>query len=114
MSGGILLDQFGTYQTRLHYDETTGNTVVENWQDCEAIIEANKAAQATAPGRFEKKPFFQRVASVPYGVIYAALAKYGIMPGDWMAWKKAEKMKFYRRIANDPDYKYVRTVTRNF
>ena len=52
----------------------------------------------------------KRLASIPLGIVYQCLAKYGVEPRTWMqAWGKRERAAFYKRIYSDPDYSHVRT-----
>ena len=103
-----LLDSDGTVATIFHYDESTDKATIETWNDPTAVLE-NNARLRTMNDGFSPSRELKRIASIPPGIIYQCLAKYGVEPKTWMQWSKHERAQFYKRIYNDPDYSHVRT-----
>ena len=103
-----LLDSDGNFATVFHHDEATDKTIIQTWHDPTAILENNKRLVGHNDG-FSPSRELKRIASIPLGIIYQCLAKYGVQPRTWMQWNKHERAQFYGRIYNDPDYSHVRT-----
>ena len=104
-----LLDSEGGVLSVFHYDEMEDKTIIQTTQDVDPILEWNKKKQ-TADDGYNPSRDMRHVARLPFGIIYQCLAKYGVEPRTWMQWGKRERHAFYRRIIQDPDYKYTRTV----
>lgn len=78
-------------------------------QDCSAIIDDNKKQQNPGVHGVRKNLLGgKKLATIPIGIIYECLKKYGIPAGDFMRWGKKEQFAFYKRIYQDPDYRYLR------
>lgn len=107
-----LLDANGDTIQVFHYDESEDKAVIETRQDPTAILDNNARLRGMNDG-YNKARDFKRIASIPDTIIYQCLAKYGVEARTWMqAWTKHERMAFYKRIYQDPDYAHVRTVER--
>ena len=104
-----LLDASGDVIQVFHHDDSTGLSHIQTWHDPTAILDNNSRLRGMNDG-YNKARDFKRVASIPLGIIYQCLAKYGVEPKTWMQWSKHERAAFYRRIASDPDYAHVRTA----
>ena len=103
-----LLDSDGTVATIFYYDESTDKATIETWNDPTAVLE-NNARLRTMNDGFSPSRELKRIASIPPGIIYQCLAKYGVEPKTWAQWNKHERAAFYKRIYSDPDYSHVRT-----
>lgn len=97
------LDVADGVETVFHHD--TDKIHIEHRQDCEAIVEDNKARQS-----MPQKGFFRKVASIPNVVLYQWLVEDGIMPHDYMRMNHHEKMAWYRKRLNSHEYKFLRAV----
>lgn len=108
MSGVLLdVDQYAGMTTRTLLED--GKIIQKREWDERPLLDANKAAFNDAPGRFEKKPNFQRVASLDMGAYYEiVVTKMGIPPHRMFQLDKDEKKRF-RRYLNDPEYRGLRT-----
>lgn len=106
-----LLDANGDTIQVFHYDESEDKAVIELTQDPTAILDHNSRLRGMNDG-YNKSRDLKRVASIPLGIIYQCLAKYGVEARTWMQWSKYERAGFYRRIYQDPDYAHVRTAER--
>ena len=103
-----LLDSDGNVATVFHYDDATHKTHIQTWHDPTAILDNNSRLRGMNDG-FSPSRELKRIASIPLGIIYQCLAKYGVEPRTWMQWNKHERAKFYKRIYQDPDYAHVHT-----
>lgn len=103
-----LLDADGGVVKIFHHDDSTDLSYVQTWHDPTAILDNNSRLRGMNDG-YNKARDFKRIASIPFGIIYQCLAKYGVEPRTWMQWSKHERAAFYKRIAFDPDYAHVRT-----
>ena len=87
------------------HDELTDATTIEHVQDCEPILEANKAlANAEDRGFTSKARELRRAASIPSAVVLKWLVEEGIdvmNPDHWPA---------VRRKLNDPEWRHLRTA----
>lgn len=102
MSNLSLFDHDPVSGLTTYWEDTDTGFKLHTTQDCEAIIEANKARQRT-PGWYRLDNDMWRVASIPIGIQYEWLVKYGIrdITSDEY-WPKV------RRLLNDPDYRYLK------
>ncbi len=87
-----------------HYDTATDETCIETRQDCNALLDANKAS-ANMPGIKHAgiKKEWWRVANIPNIVIEKWRQELGVNvfdPND------AKKVK---QFLSDPDYRFLRT-----
>lgn len=94
------------HETRYHKED--GKTVIEDVQDVEPILEANKRAVANESdySRFGKSEF-RRVASIPMVIVHKWL-KEGIDVFNKDHWPKV------RAKLLDPDNLYLRTTRAKF
>ncbi len=93
-----LLDRTDGYDTFLH--DALGEYAFEVEQDVTAVVESNKALYNV--GNVGTKTM-TRVATIPMGVIYGWIQKYGVDPT-----KKGQE-DLLKRLLNDPEYLYLRT-----
>jgi len=79
-----------------------GRVVVERWQDCESIVEQNKALAADP----HQSDFGRLIAWVPNVILEKWINEEGVpvlgLPADEFA-------RFIRRKLNDPDWRHLRT-----
>jgi len=92
----LSIDPFTGQRQTWHYDATDDSVTVATEQDVTAIVEANKAAAASAPSRYGGE--MHRVASIPMSV-YWELKEKGIL----------RDQKALRKWLNDPDNRVFRT-----
>ena len=97
-----ILDSHGGVVSEFHYDESEDKTTVNVVQDCEPIIEKNKALQSESPDNV----LGRRIASIPLVVVQKWMQEDGV---NFLALPKHEKGKYLRRKLNDPEYRYLRT-----
>lgn len=104
-------DPFTGVATYHAYDDATRTTYIEEVQDVEPFLEANKATQNSDPGgamglswrsRKQIKAGWWHVASIPVGVQMQWMKK-GVNLLRKEDWPKV------RRLLNDPDWRYLRT-----
>lgn len=81
------------------YNEADDTTVVHYKSDAKAILDQNKRDASNAVGSMGT---MVRAASIPAGVMYEWLTKYGVN-----FWNKDHKPAV-RRLLNDPDYRYLK------
>ena len=84
--------------------EPDGTLVVKRSQDCEAIIERNKALQ-NAP---QKSDWGRHLASIPCVILEQWLNEEW-RRGSLVRWGSPEFDELVRRKLNDPDWKWLRT-----
>lgn len=87
------------------FDHSTGKSVVRTSQDCQAIIDNNRASANHLDG-FTKSRSFQRFASIPNSVYLKWMHDDGV---DLMTMPKREKMKYLQKKLSDPDWMHLRT-----
>ena len=103
----MLYDQFGV--ARQLVKERDGSMGFLYSQDCNAILEDNKKKLNPGVHGYRKNMLGgKHLATIPIGIIYEALKKYGIPAGQFMRFDRKEQFAFYNRIYQDPDYMYQR------
>lgn len=98
-----LYDAHGSVVTTFHYDGHTDTTTIERSQDCEPILDHNKAAQSEVPYRSDWQ---RRMASIPLAVAEKWMREDGV---NWLALSKKERTAYLRRKLNDPHWRYLKT-----
>ena len=102
MSGrSYVLDAFGGVIETVHQD-SMGRLTIAREQDVSRILDANKAQQTDAPGRF-KDDLMNHVARVPLVMYEKWLAE---LPKD--ADEKTKKAHIRKKL-NDPENAFLRT-----
>ncbi len=81
-----------------HYDDTDESFVIATQQDCESIVETNKALQNSQDERTGWKGTWHRVASIP-NVVWWDLVRRGIANDD----------KALKKWLRDPSNRFFRT-----
>lgn len=81
------------------YDETEDKTVVSYEQDCELLIDRNKAMQAENTGPMGD---MVHVASVPMVIQMEWMTKYGVDINN------KDHMPGVKRLLNSADYRYLK------
>lgn len=91
--------------TRLHLDRSEGLIHAERIQDCEPIIEHNKALQSIP----QKSGWGRHIASIPNVIYEMWFNEYneGRNPPDSRPFGP-EFGEFVRRKLNDPDWRFLR------
>jgi len=84
--------------TRVHFDDGEDKLIIENVQDVEDVLEANKREQTEDHRGYTPSRNMRKVASIPNVVAYDLMKK-GI-------WNDPVAMK---KWLNDPDNRYFRT-----
>ena len=85
-------------------EETADGFLVHHTQDAEPILKLNHEKRSLGRSYYAEDPDMHRVASVPLGVAYQWLAKYGVE-----AWNP-EHMDRIKRLLNDPEWRYLKTA----
>lgn len=85
-------------------EETDGGMLIRHEQDAEPILDLNHAKRGMGREYYAADPEMHRVASVPLGVAYQWLAKYGVE-----AWNP-EHIDSVKRLLNDPEWRYLKTA----
>jgi hypothetical protein len=88
-------------ETRPHFDAAERKFVFERWQDCEPIVENNKAFQNAG----KQTGDFRLVASIPNVVLEKWINEDGV---NYLALPKGEFERLIRRKINDPDWAWLR------
>jgi hypothetical protein len=91
-----------TVVTRLHLDRGEKLIHAERIQDCEPIIEHNKALQSIP----QKSDWGRHVASIPNVIIEKWSNESGV---NLLALPQDEFARFVRRKISDPEWKWLRT-----
>lgn len=89
--------------TRSHYDAADGSIVFERIQDCEPILERNKAIQG------EHRPdsdWGRHIASIPNVILERWIKEDGV---NLLALPADEFGRLIRRKLRDPQWAYLRT-----
>jgi len=105
-----LLDQHEGLKTHIAF-EPNGDFIIKTTQDVEPVVEFNKTRQTDGSNGYGKTRELRHVATVPDNIVYQWIAEAGIEPRRWMAMKRRERMMFLRRKLNDPDWRYLKTVS---
>ena len=103
-----VLDDWGGVEEWFHYD-SEGNTHIETVQDCEPILDFNKAAQADA--NYTQKGIkeeFWHYATIPVVVQLQWLNEYGHK--DWPMLPGNETLLY--RLLNSPEWKYLKVTSK--
>jgi hypothetical protein len=88
------------------YDSVTDKTTISEVQNCRPSIERGKMLQKEeAYTRKGIKNSFQHAATIPIGVQYEWLRRYGVNIFDKNHIKRVES------LLNDPEWMYLRTTT---
>lgn len=103
-----LLDSHGGVVSVFH--QHGDETIIQVSQDCEPIVENNKALQNEGKGDFQGK-WGRRIASIPLVVVDKWMKEDGV---NWLALGRQEKAAYLRRKLNDPQYRYLRTSLGTF
>lgn len=85
-------------------EETDNGFLVHHEQDAEPILDLNHAKRSMGRAYYAEDPDMHRVASVPLGVAYQWLAKYGVE-----AWNP-DHMPRIKKLLNDPEWRYLKTA----
>ena len=85
-------------------EETEGGFLLRYEQDAEPILDLNHAKRSMGRAYYAEDPDLHRVASVPLGVAYQWLAKYGVE-----AWNP-DHIDRVKRLLNDPEWRYLKTA----
>lgn len=85
-------------------EETENGFLTHTSQDAEPILDLNKAKRDLGRAYYAADPELHRLASIPVGVAYMWLAKYGVE-----AWNP-EHLPAVIRLLNDPEYQYLKTA----
>lgn len=86
---------------RPHFDANGRDFAIEHWQDCEDIIERNKALRSQP----QKSDWGRHVATIPNGILVKWMLEENV---NVMGMSSAEWGEFIRRKLNDPDYRELR------
>ena len=86
-----------------HYDEMADRSIIQTSQDCEPIIERNKAVQSE---KNDIGDWARHVATIPLVVAQKWMQDDGV---NFLAMGKADRRKYLRRKLNDPEWRYLRT-----
>lgn len=106
-----LLNDDGGVSSVFHYDPDGDKSTIETVQDCEPIVENNKALQTDGTtGDFQGK-WGRRIASIPLVVAQKWMQEDGV---NWLALPKHEKAVYLRRKLNDPQWRHLRTSAGRF
>ena len=97
------LDRNGGVVSTFHYEEMEDRAIVKVSQDCEAIVEHNKAMQTEDPRLGD---WGKRIALIPNVVVQKWMQEDGI---NFLTLPKKEKGVYLRRKLNSPEYRYLRT-----
>lgn len=100
----VLIDDAGAVKTYWEKDPSSDLNIITTVQDCEPVLERNKALANHFDGYTPSREMRQ-IASIPLGVI-PILQKQGLMD---RAYRITDKAKF-RRWLNDPENRFFRTV----
>lgn len=110
----IEYDPLARTQVWHHYDDLTRETIIEEIQDVDHIIEVNKKTQTHDVGGAKGLTEYSRkgiqrgwwhVASIPNGVIHKWLVEKGVDVMNKDHWPKV------KQLLNDPEWRYLRTGT---
>ena len=91
------------YRHQTKHNADNGDFVIETYQDCTAIVEANKEDMLTAKTKWGEDMFDNKVASIPMTVIDDLNHKQ-IMQGFQIL-----DMKKFKEFLNHPDNRFFRT-----
>jgi hypothetical protein len=86
------------------YEETDTGFNLHYEQDCEPIVEANKAKQSSGRAYYAKDNEMWKVASIPITVQYQWLTKHGVDVMNRDHWHGV------KRLLNDPEWRYLKTA----
>lgn len=89
--------------TWFHHDPETGKNHFRKVQDVTPLLDQNKAEFNDAPGKFDKKGDFRKVASIP-AVVIAKWMEEGINVYN------PDHAEAVIRKLNDPEWQYLRTA----
>ncbi len=96
----------GDIVTKVHRDKTERKLVFERLQDCEPIIESNKAVAADPV----KRDWGRHIATIPNVILEKWIVEDGV---NYLALPKDEFDRLIRRKLRDPDWAHLRTYTGN-
>ena len=97
-----LLDAHGGVVSTFHYEESGDRAIIQTSQDCEAIVERNKAVQ----NQKNDLSFGRWTASIPLNIAQKWMQEDGV---NWLALPKKEKSAYLRKKLNDPNWRHLRT-----
>jgi hypothetical protein len=86
------------------YEETDAGFNLHYEQDCEPIVEMNKAKQSAGRAYYAKDNEMWKVASIPITVQYQWLTKHGVDIMNKDHWPGV------KRLLNDPEWRYLKTA----
>lgn len=104
-----LLDTHGDLATGMKV-EGDGSITVRTYQDVEPVVEHNKVRQTDGSNGYGKSRELRHLATIPDNVVMKWLMDAHVAPGVYMRWKKRERMAFYRKHLNNPDWQYLRSI----
>jgi hypothetical protein len=90
--------------TRVHLDGNGQDLAVEHWQDCEDILERNKALRSMP----QKSDFGRHIASIPNVIIVQWMNEEHARGHNVMPFTK-EFDEIIARKLRDPEWAYLRT-----
>lgn len=101
MPAPLFVGEYGGVEEWLHTDDGEHFTL-ERRQDVESVLDANKRAAVANPKGYGETREFQKVATIPIGVQFEWIRKYGADP------LKKGNEALLKRLLNDPEYRWLR------
>ena len=95
----------GPVTSTFHYDEMEDKSIIHVEQDCEPIVERNKALQNETDG-YNLDRDLKHIASIPLVIVQKWMQEDGV---NFLALSKHERSKYLRRKLADPDNRFLRT-----
>lgn len=86
------------------WDHSEDRAIIRRIEDVEPVIEANKREQNSGHNGYTPSKDMRKAATVPVGVIYEWLDKYGVNFFDRDHWPAVQ------RLLNSNEYRYLRTA----
>lgn len=81
-----------------------GQALLRYEQDAEPVLDLNHAKRTAGRAYYAADPDVHRVASIPVGVAYQWLTKYGVK-----AWDPEHTPRVVK-LLNDPEWRYLKTA----
>lgn len=96
--------EFTGVTTYADYDESNGSITLHHTQDCEAILNRNKALASAGREHYAHNKDFWNVASIPVLVIHKFLTEHNVDVYSEEDWPKV------KALLNSNEYRYLKTA----
>jgi hypothetical protein len=108
------IDQLTGAVETFHFDEMSGQSVIQTTEDVQPILDANQSMMNQGDSGYSKSRELKRIANIPMSVLMEWNQKLGIDLMKQSPFAILKDRKVLARFLNDPSYQKVRTAAGRF